>query len=90
MLQRVADGLFGLAHFALNLAFGLIELAVGLKFGVAGDLTGGIFNRTARLLGRAFNLILVHSGTSLRCFVEETRGTANGSPRNIKSAIPIG
>src|SRR6185312_7277465 len=58
-LHSVADGVLGLADFALNLADGLVGLAFGLQLAITDKLAGGILDGALDLLAGTFDTILV-------------------------------
>jgi hypothetical protein len=57
-ILQAADGV-------LNLALRLVSLAFGFQLGVAGDFTGCFLYGALRLIGCAFDPILVQLTTSL-------------------------
>jgi hypothetical protein len=59
-LESIANGVFGLADFTLNLASGPFGGTFGLGLPITGDLADGFLYGSLDLLGTAFDLILIH------------------------------
>jgi hypothetical protein len=74
-----ANDVFGVANRLMGCTLGLIDLAFGLKAFVASKLAGGVFDGPFGLIGRTFNVFLVH-GRLLRLKTPKKRSESRAVP----------
>ena len=88
VLERVPNGLFGLAEALLNSALGFVGGAVGSQIVIAGRLSKGVLDVAASLFGRALHFVFVHEILLSRSRLERRRGSC-GHLRTVSASTRL-